>query len=796
MAGPLNPTVEDCSSDDDSQSFIDDHPDPVLESFRRSSPGGQANVAAKRSPSSDLGHEKAPPTGMVVNTDSRSDSGYSSTYAFSAAPSADSALSAISSQSSPPNNVPPTAPSLPPASPAPIKRRPTISERRPTITDDRNHSPRKPLQRAGSVSRKPRERRPTLQSQPDDCTNPNCTTCGPNATPSSRGRPSPLDSAVDVSYQQNFDIRSQRPDLPSYISSPRSPTYARPAPYQQGPALIQTASTRRRSSSTNRPPRPMSFHGGDPGAAYWAAGPQGPVYHQEQRGPPPSASALFSTMHPPHMAPYMAPPPQPNYYPQPLVTPMQTSPPYDGQAQRPPMHSRTSSNYNPRGRPLSYGPPLVTQEPSPESMPSARYAAPQVTRQALIAQDEFESDSCESESSDDEPEIRSSRMSHQDRAIMPPPPPPPAPTRTPVQRRPSLRHAATTQSYNSDRRMSQSQTIIERPREPREREPREPRSNRVSTAAPVRGPSKARPALIQQPKAQSALESAQNARVYVENPESRRRQSYNGFEKPYQAEEKAQRRANRNSKIYADEGNRNSNVYAEDGLRTSKIYSNTSNRNSKMYADEPSRNSRMYTEDAIVQPTIRRRQTDTDARHREEQLAVAKAEAYQRTMRGSNEPVVDKVHKAAKRVSRVITGPSEAETSRSKGSDKASRMSMANRTNVTNSANGEIRLRVDASAPLSLQFNGDMDGRTLQIQPLEDGMADIVIGNPGSEYRNERQNLIGGHRAPKAIMASSARRDEESAERSDRSGHSRRDSERRVLQRPRQRKIEYNEYSD
>jgi hypothetical protein len=251
-----------------------------------------------------------------------------------------------------------------------------------------------------------------------------------------------------------------------------------------------------------------------------------------------------------------------------------------------------------------------------------------------------------------------------------------------------------------------------------------------------------------------------------------------------------------------DEGNRSSKVYAEDGPRTSKMYSNGSNRNSKVYADGSNRNSRMYTEDAIVQPTVRRRQTDSDARQREQQIAMSRAamdaEAYQRTMRGSNDPIVDKVHKAAKRASRVITGPSEVETSRSKGSDKASRVSVSNRTTMTNGGSGgEIRLRVDASAPLNLQFNGDMEGRTLQIQPLEDGMADIVIGNPGSEYRSERGSVMGGHRTPKAIMASSARRDaEEASQRSERSNHSRRESERRVLQRPRRREIEYNDFSD
>ncbi|CAN9248391.1 unnamed protein product [Alternaria alternata] len=57
-------------------------------------------------------------------------------------------------------------------------------------------------------------------------------------------------------------------------------------------------------------------------------------------------------------------------------------------------------------------------------------------------------------------------------------------------------------------------------------------------------------------------------------------------------------------------------------------------------------------------------------------------------------------------------------------------------TAVTSNGNNEIRLRVDANAPLSLQFNGDMEGRTMRLIPGEDGMAELVIsGNPdgGSE---------------------------------------------------------------
>jgi len=114
-------------------------------------------------------------------------------------------------------------------------------------------------------------------------------------------------------------------------------------------------------------------------------------------------------------------------------------------------------------------------------------------------------------------------------------------------------------------------------------------------------------------------------------------------------------------------------------------------------------------------------------------------------------------------------------------------------TTVTNGNSGEIRLRVDASAPLSLQFNGDMDGRTVHIEPMEDGMADIVIGNPGSQhenmYRNEKVNLLGSSRVPKAIMPSQPQHEVEEFTAKSQRG-SRREGERRVLQR-RRRDLEY-----
>lgn len=61
--------------------------------------------------------------------------------------------------------------------------------------------------------------------------------------------------------------------------------------------------------------------------------------------------------------------------------------------------------------------------------------------------------------------------------------------------------------------------------------------------------------------------------------------------------------------------------------------------------------------------------------------------------------------------------------------------SLSSRNTTKDDTNNEIRLRVDANAPLSLQFTGDMESRTMQLVPTEEGMADLVISG-GRETRN------------------------------------------------------------
>jgi hypothetical protein len=752
-ARDLNPTCEDHWSDDEHQ------PAPP-EALRRSP---AANVAAKRSYHSDLGTEK-PAMEKVVNIDLQSDSGYSSHTAATMSSSADSAVSAKTSSASTASTAPSSAASYPPSSPVTARRRPTLDpgDRKSSSQS----SPRKPLQRTGSVaskrpsiSRKAPPPPPPSQPQSEDCTNPNCTDCVPNAR-SSRGRrpqPSALDSALDISYPP-FDQRSQRSDPATSYTSPPSPTYSRqPTPYTQGAALIQPAQTRRRPSSAA--PRPMSYC---EGTSYWPAGMPTPYQNPAQdHGPPPAMSAHFNMHHPQQMAPYGMGAMQTNYYSQ-AQSMAQTSPPYE--QQRPSLSARGSANsnsYQTRRQSGFMPTTLVTQDRNEQPMPSARFHdAPRSGRQERFPPTHSDSESSGYSSSEGEEQhpIRN------DRALMPPPK---IKRSKDKERRPSLRHANTTQVYNerNERRlsmigMSQSSTLPERPKE------RDPRS-RVSTAQPSRAPSMSRPALVQH-KAQSAFETPRPAKVVVENSKSRRRQSYQpGHDREYMIEQK---RRNRDSKIYRDD-----------------------------LEDQYDR------EDAILVSERPRPRADTAtsigrrteyAVESKQRRAAMDAESYQQRTRGTYDPLADTVHRAAKRASRVPSGPSDAGSNRS--DDRKTRVSQA-RTTVTNGgANGEIRLRVDASAPLSLQFNGDMEGRTLQIVPAEQGMADIVIGNSrGDEnvYRSDKSSVVPTR---KALVAGSARRElEEASQYSGRSSQSRRererDAERDRERRPlRRRQTEYN----
>jgi len=745
----LQPTVEDYHSDASERPVI-------LESFRRSP---AANVAAKRSHPSDLGAQK-PVDEKMIHSDLQSDSGYSSHTAGTMS-SADSVPSAETSQTPP--TAPSSAASVPPPSPPVAKRRPTL------VAEERkksSQSPRKPLQRSGSsASKRPSgSRRPTVTKDERDCDDPNCNQCVPNPPPPpprprARRESTVFDSALDISHPPS-DVRSQHSDPASNYTSLPSPTYSRQAaPYALGPAVVQPAPTRRQSLTTNR--RPMSYHG-DPGSDYWA---QAMSHHSntpQEHGPPPSMSAHYNMLpqHHSQMPAYLTgvtPPPQffhgSHHMGQSMTL---ASSPYE--QQRPQLSARTPSNSFQSFRSASgFGPTALGTYERPEPpMPSARYGnAPQSVRQdrlpALTQTPHYDDD-------DDDDESESSEFDYSDEeeeeeAPPPPPPPPPKQLMPPPGKsksnkpkrdsRPLLPHAKTTQVY-SENRLSQSLHLPERPRE------KDSRTPHISTVPSSRSTSVSRPPPRKNLSAYDAPQARPQAKVMVENPKSSRRQSYQAYPVHEIDYEKEERRQRRESRVYRDKHD-DAIIVAE---RPPRQRAKSSTRRNEYMAE-------------------------TDTRR-----VLDNVEAYMQYTRGSNEPLSEHVHKAAKqRASRVPSDGASAD-------ERKTRMSQSNRTTMTSSgANGEIRLRVDASAPLSLCFNGDMEGRTLQINPAEDGMADIVIGGgPRDEefpsHRSERSNALVPTR--KSMLNGSARRDaEEISVKSSRSGQSRRerDSERRPLKR-------------
>ncbi|KAH7064302.1 hypothetical protein BKA63DRAFT_427721 [Paraphoma chrysanthemicola] len=558
-------------------------------------------------------------------------------------------------------------------------------------------------------------------------------------------RPSTREAPQYPSDQRSVYTQSSDPNPPA------SPTYYRqPAPYAQGTAVVEPAQSRRRSSSVR--PRPQSF-AGDP-RDLW----QGPTGypsppHERSQGPPIAFNnAGYQNMppnmqYPAHIPPFMHPPQHGAFY------PPGAQPPASYET-RPPMLSHGSSNYGPRRGPA----PIVTQPIEPTRY-SARFGPPtpveppQMMRAPgpRLLRGEEEEDDSESGSSDgeeaqaqyeyDEREERRARRhareEAQRRALMPPPPP----KRDPSQRRPPLPHANTTQNiYPSERasrdgRRQSAFIVTERPA-PRERE-RERERERAPrpAAAPLRRASVSRPPMHRQSQSEYDTRST---RVVVNNSKNNRRQSYQtekvydeyaqarALEDQYNAERKREKRASRI--IQVQDRRPMPGGFGDD--------------------DE------VEEEEQLPRPILRnRRQTDaSDVRKGKERPVEIKnkkaenaAEEYIKSTRGSHDPYADQINRAAKRASRMPSVPSDSGSSQS-------------------------------NAPVNLQITGDMEGRTLQLVPAENGATDLVIGNTRGEtsYHSERGSVMGNNR--RSIVAGQGRRDaEEVSERSSRTGRSRRD---------------------
>ncbi|KAG9189800.1 hypothetical protein G6011_06668 [Alternaria panax] len=101
-------------------------------------------------------------------------------------------------------------------------------------------------------------------------------------------------------------------------------------------------------------------------------------------------------------------------------------------------------------------------------------------------------------------------------------------------------------------------------------------------------------------------------------------------------------------------------------------------------------------------------------------------------LRNGRNSTHEQTHRAAKRASRILSRSSSP-----RSDDAGDDGSDAGNQPVRIPGRNEIRLRVNASAPLTFQFNGEMEGRTMQLIPGESGTAELVIsGNPNSGYQD------------------------------------------------------------
>lgn len=631
-----------------------------------------------------------------------------------------------------------------------------------------------------------------------------------------------------------------------YSSPPSPPLVRQQPRYAaQGTAIIQPAMSRPRASSRVRPtsyngePGPR-YHASGMALSY----PSPPQERERERGPPVSNSAAYqrgaSQYHvAPSMVPYnMASSTQvPGYYPT-QYNHNQTSP-YES-LQRPALAQRRPSIYGTHGTRNGGPAPLVMQPPREPTRPSARYGiqAQSATQPSfpppLQIEDESYSSQEQDSSSDEESYQGSARAPRLPRA---PPAPPAAPAPPPLMpppkikrskskaQRPTMIHAHTTQGPDVDRKSRRQSIIHDRssrethrreheslPSRPRSRPaPAHTQSDYVSSRGQVtvnkadrrrsgqlyhmdyqeyaraRDREQAQSALDAK-EARAAERAAAEARA-IEKVKARvlaKAQAHAAHEERYQAERSAERKQrNAKSRGYNPPGAFESDGYEDDEVVVDD-HDHDHDHNNDHYHDSESASE----SDKDFEPTpaaLRRSRRPTITEKPKKRATVITkskritdaAEDYISAQRGSRESYADQTYQVAKRKSRSHLTSEDSGSSHSKGSD---RQSQSNRTAVTSNGSNEIRLRVDASAPLSLAFNGDMEGRNLQIVPTGDGMADIIIGGRNGEstyHGSERGSIMGN--TPKAIMPSQARRDAEEimTERSAHSNRSRRES--RVL---------------
>lgn len=571
----------------------------------------------------------------------------------------------------------------------------------------------------------------------------------------------PAESAPDVSFPHHYDTRSQVSDPAQYPSSPREGRAPRMYQERQGGPVIQPAISRRLSVN-QRPARPTSYHG-DPNYNWQHPGMPTHPGPPHEHGPPLSRSA-YGNMHypqhqpqPPMNSPYVSQYPPPGQHPTAFHLAQQMQPARD--QQRPPLQARASQTSAYGSYPVST--PVVQVERSDRHMPSARYHSnappPPLAQRRQIGYNNREEEVSESES---ESETESEGEGYE----------PQYPTRRvrkgAPRRRPSLRHANTTPAPPVPEPRRPQTVVIPERRDPRVRDRADSRSTRRQSMS--------RPPLVPSIKSQSAYDTPQ-ARVIVEGSRSSRRESLTAYDRSV----KEPRRTRRQEYNEPVQFKRSSRVY-DNAIPVGHDYE-------RDYHDDDEE------PEIPTRAPLRRRGTDADRRRpRPVVKQTADAEDYINASRGERDTLADQSYAIAKKRSSRAS-PSEAGSSRSRGSD----------------GNGEIRLLMPNDAPVTVKLNGEMEGRSIQVVPGENGQNELVISGNGrsgeSTYRSERGSMRGER---KAIMPSiQARREaEEMTERSSQSSRRRRETRgehdeqpRRVLQgrvrrERREREPEYHHY--
>ncbi|KAF2121308.1 hypothetical protein BDV96DRAFT_640703 [Lophiotrema nucula] len=624
-------------------------------------------------------------------------------------------------------------------------------ERRPTLSSTRR----------GSVSsRQPHERRPTSINQDYECSDPNCTRCGPNAKKNGLPIPNKPEAECTIPNCTKCGPNTRVSDRPS-----RAPTY-----YTQRGTVIQTAATRRRPTSERT--RPMSYHGEpDQGFLGWQAPNQLPAPPQDEasRGPPPARSAHWSMDSNPQTHHYGARPPTDSYI---GTTHSYSSPPYDserpGPSARPPLRHRIQSYSANKEKPSSQS-NVISPPESPiiygerRKGPWARYRDPPPS----LERSKDEESSSEYESSSEE-EYENERRSRTGRArtLMPPP-------INPSRRRPPNIKSTTTilpgrareVLYDGDGKSKNLQTDVEDHQHARRQSyTKSDVKSESQRAAPARANS--------------------NSQIYVENPRSLRRQSYIGYEDPAELRLK----------------HRESKRYGADPTRTHHSGASADNDSTPRPASRPSqsalndqddhagrldgvqRNAVAYPQGPnILQPAKTLRTSSqisgaSSARKARKPLVIQQGSTSAKPSPNQIATKTDATTAESATEKRDTSIALLPAVSPAEGHDTESTMDV-DRIHATASRNSkrvvrttdsddevgnrEIRLKLDMNAtPLNLEFKGDMEGRTLRIDPNEDGTAELVIGSRETAYQSERGSVAGSE-ARRKPAANNARREAE-----------------------------------